>query len=67
MEISVINPEGISETIEANSAVFEYENLLNGTWDVRMRYANSVSGGPCGPTASFSYNLDWNIDYQADL
>ena len=54
-------------SIDSVNCFNEYENLLNGTWDVRMRYANSVSGGPCGPTASFSYNLDWNIDYQADL
>ncbi len=65
MEISAIDPDGVSETVEANSAVFEFEDLLNGTWDVRMRHANSATGGPCTAPGSFSYNLDWNIDYQA--
>ena len=67
MEISVINPDGVLETVEANNAAFEYEDLLNGTWDVRMRHANSATGGPCAAPGSFSYNLDWNIDYQADF
>ena len=66
MEISAIDPDGVSETVEENSSVFEFENLLNGTWDVRMRHANSVSGGPCTAPGSFSYNLVWNIVYQAD-
>ena len=66
MEISVINPEGVLETVEGNNAAFEYEDLLNGTWDIRMRHANSATGGPCAAPGSFSYNLDWFIDYQAD-
>ena len=62
IETSVIDPEDNSHTALGDN--FEFYDLSNGTWTVRMTNTGPT-GGPC-PGQSFSYNIDWYIDYQAD-